>query len=46
MAVLLPLPITMGLVSEKKSARVALYALWALGSAYYLVMFALRRSVW
>lgn len=46
MAVLLPLPITMGLVSKKKSARVVLYALWALGSAYYLVMFALRRSVW
>ncbi len=46
MAVLLPLPITMGLVSEKRGVRVALYTLFAFGSAYYLVMFALRRSVW
>ncbi|MBQ1807458.1 MAG: hypothetical protein II012_07510, partial [Ruminococcus sp.] len=46
MAVLLPLPITMGLVSEKKGVRAVLYTLFALGSAYYLVMFALRRNVW
>ena len=46
MAVLLPLPITMGLVSEKKSVRVVLYTIWALGGAYYLMMFALRRGVW
>jgi len=46
MAVLLPLPTGLALVSERKRVRIALYALLALGNVSYLVMFALRRGVW
>ncbi len=44
--VLLPIPMTLALLSEKKTARIALYAACAAGELYYLAMFALRRSVW
>ena len=46
MAVLLPLPTALAALSERKSVRALLYVLLALANAYYLVMFALRRSVW
>ncbi|MBQ7472918.1 MAG: hypothetical protein IJS79_01045 [Oscillospiraceae bacterium] len=46
MAVLLPLPTALGVVSERKNVRALLYLFFALANAYYLVMFALRRSVW
>ena len=44
--VLLPIPMSLALLSEKRPARLALYSLLALGELYYLAMFALRRSVW
>ena len=46
LAVLLPIPLSLALLSEKKAPRAALYALLASSELYYLFMFALRRSVW
>ena len=46
LAVLLPIPLSLALISEKKTPRAALYALLASSELYYLFMFALRRSVW
>ena len=46
LAVLLPIPMSLAFLGEKKAPRIALYALTAACELYYLVMFALRRSVW
>ncbi|MBR0209087.1 MAG: hypothetical protein IJQ43_09335 [Oscillospiraceae bacterium] len=46
LAVLLPIPLSLALLGEKRAPRIALYALLAAGELYYIVMFALRRSVW
>lgn len=43
---LLPIQLSLALLSEKKAPRLALYALLASGELYYLTMFVLRRSVW
>ena len=46
MAVLLPIPMTLASLCEKKEARIAIYALLGSCELYYLTMFALRYSVW
>ena len=46
MAVLLPIPMSLAYLSEKKKTRIAVIAILALSELYYLTMFALRRSVW
>ncbi len=43
---LLPVAMSLALLGEKKAPRIALYAVLASSELYYLVMFALRRSVW
>ena len=46
MAVLLPIPMILALLGEKKLPRAAIYMLLAACELYYLAMFVLRRSVW
>ena len=46
MAVLLPIPMSLACLSEKKKTRIAVIVILALSELYYLTMFALRRSVW
>ncbi len=46
LAVLLPIPLSLACISEKKASRLALFTLLASADLYYLTMFALRRSVW
>ena len=46
MAVLLPIPMSLALLGEKKGPRIAIYAVLGLCELYYLVMFALRSGVW
>ena len=46
MAVLLPIPMTLACLCEKKEARIAIYALLGSCELYYLTMFALRYGVW
>ena len=46
MAVLLPIPMSLAFLSEKKKTRIAVIVILALSELYYLTMFALRRSVW
>ena len=46
LAALPPIALAFALLGEKKGARIAVYSLLGAGELYYLVMFALRRSVW
>ncbi|MBR0040465.1 MAG: hypothetical protein IJP64_03695 [Oscillospiraceae bacterium] len=46
MAVLLPLPMSLACLGEKKGARIAIYVLLTACELYYLTMFVLRKSVW
>ena len=46
MAVLLPIPMTLARLGEKRWARIAIYEILAASELYYLTMFVLRRSVW
>lgn len=46
MAVLLPIPMSLAFLGEKKKPRIAAIVILALCELYYLAMFALRRSVW
>ena len=46
LAVLLPIPMSLALLGEKKQPRIVLYLLSAGCELYYLSMFALRRNVW
>ena len=46
MAVLLPIPMTLACLCDKKETRIAIYAVLGSCELYYLTMFALRYSVW
>ena len=46
MAVLLPIPMTLACLCEKKETRIAIYAILGSCELYYLAMFAMRYSVW
>lgn len=46
MAVLLPLPLALALLSDKKAAKIVLYTLLGCGNLAYLILFALRWNVW
>lgn len=46
MAVLLPIPMTLACLGEKKQLRLSIYVLISACELYYLTMFVLRRSVW
>ena len=46
LAVLLPIPLALSLLSEKKAPRLAIFHLLTFAELYYLLMFALRRNVW
>ena len=46
MAVLLPLPMSLACLGEKKLLRIVIYAVLAAFELYYLVVFSLRWNVW
>ena len=46
MAVLLPIPLSLACLGEKKWARITIYELLTACELYYLIMFVLRKGVW
>ena len=46
LCVLLPIPLSLALLSEKRTPRLVILHLLSISGLYYLLMFALRRNVW
>ena len=46
LAALLPIPMSLACLGERKRTRILLFMTLALCELYYLAMFALRRGVW